>query len=64
MLRGVIGNTSDSGSEESRFEPWRSNYDAGSLAGIFVLRQQGEKFTPLKPAEAGSPGGATTMPVL
>ncbi len=25
LLRGVIGNTSDSGSEESRFEPWRSN---------------------------------------
>jgi len=24
------------------------------------LRRQGEKFTPLKPAEAGSPDGATT----
>ena len=25
MPRGVIGNTSDSGSEESRFEPWRGS---------------------------------------
>ena len=25
MPRGVTGNTSDSGSEESRFEPWRGN---------------------------------------
>ena len=25
MTRGVIGNTSDFGSEESRFEPWRVN---------------------------------------
>ena len=23
---GVIGNTSDSGSEESRFEPWQDNF--------------------------------------
>ncbi len=28
LPRGVIGNTSDSGSEESRFEPWRGNFDA------------------------------------
>ena len=26
LPRGVTGNTSDSGSEESRFEPWRGNY--------------------------------------
>ena len=25
LPRGVIGNTSDSGSEESRFEPWRGS---------------------------------------
>jgi hypothetical protein len=25
LPRGVTGNTSDSGSEESRFEPWRGN---------------------------------------
>ena len=25
LTRGVIGNTSDFGSEESRFEPWRVN---------------------------------------
>ena len=25
MPDGVIGNTSDSGSEESRFEPWSGN---------------------------------------
>lgn len=25
MPDGVIGNTSDSGSEESRFEPWQDN---------------------------------------
>ena len=25
MSFGVIGNTSDFGSEESRFEPWRDN---------------------------------------
>jgi hypothetical protein len=25
LPRGVTGNTSDSGSEESRFEPWRGS---------------------------------------
>jgi hypothetical protein len=25
LTRGVIGNTSDFGSEESKFEPWRVN---------------------------------------
>ena len=25
MARGVTGNTSDFGSEESRFDPWRAN---------------------------------------
>ncbi len=28
LTRGVIGNTSDFGSEESRFEPWRVNKSA------------------------------------
>ena len=46
LLRGVIGNTSDSGSEKSRFEPWRSNHNAGSSAGIFILRSQGETRNP------------------
>jgi hypothetical protein len=27
LTRGVIGNTSDFGSEESRFEPWRVNIE-------------------------------------
>ncbi len=35
LLRGVIGNTSDSGSEESRFEPWRSN-KINRESGFFV----------------------------
>ena len=46
MSRGVIGNTSDSGSEEFRFETWRDNHDAGTLAGILILVGQVEKFTP------------------
>ena len=29
MTRGVIGNTSGFGSEESRFEPWRVNQKKG-----------------------------------
>ena len=33
MPRGVTGNTSDSGSEESRFEPWRGNRGSDSQAG-------------------------------
>ena len=31
LLRGVIGNTSDSGSEESRFEPWQDNSERQPL---------------------------------
>ena len=34
MTRGVIGNTSDFGSEESRFEPWRVNKNP-AFAGFF-----------------------------
>ncbi len=38
---GVIGNTSDSGSEESRFEPWQVNTIAcKSLQAFFGIRLQ------------------------
>jgi hypothetical protein len=37
VSRGVIGNTSDSGSEEWEFETLRDNHNAGSLPGIFIL---------------------------
>ena len=43
MPDGVIGNTSDSGSEESRFEPWSGNLTEipnqllYSFLGIFVF---------------------------
>ena len=30
LSRGVIGNTSDFGSEESKFEPWRDNWKSMS----------------------------------
>ncbi len=33
---GVIGNTSDSGSEESRFEPWSDNFKNEPLTEYFV----------------------------
>ena len=33
---GVIGNTSDSGSEESRFEPWSDNFIINHLQCYFV----------------------------
>jgi hypothetical protein len=42
---GVTGNTSDFGSEESRFEPWSDNNETRPLAG-FVLNGHGEKFIP------------------
>ncbi len=32
LTRGVTGNTSDFGSEESRFEPWRVNTNKGRLS--------------------------------
>ena len=36
MSDGVIGNTSDSGSEESRFEPWSDNLKKSlAFAGLF-----------------------------
>ena len=45
LTHGVIGNTSDFGSEESRFETWWVNTSAGTSAGIFILTRQVEKFT-------------------
>ena len=37
LTRGVIGNTSDFGSEESRFEPWRVNLNEKFRASSFIL---------------------------
>ncbi len=37
MTRGVTGNTSDFGSEESRFEPWRVNKKPRRFAGAFCF---------------------------
>jgi hypothetical protein len=34
---GVIGNTSDSGSEESRFEPWSDNKKKPCFCGAFLF---------------------------
>ena len=36
MPRGVTGNTSDSGSEESRFEPWRGNQITRPCAAFLI----------------------------
>ena len=39
MADGVTGNTSDFGSEESRFEPWSANKEGNpAKAGFFVFR--------------------------
>ena len=38
LLCGVIGNTSDSGSEKSKFEPWQSNKKLQEIAAFLVLR--------------------------
>ncbi len=50
LTDGVTGNTSDFGSEESRFEPWSVNKDEQNpaRAGFFICTQteQGEKFIP------------------
>ena len=46
MPDGVIGNTSDSGSEESRFETWSGN-KASTLVGAFLFEQV-EKFIPMR----------------
>lgn len=55
LPRGVTGNTSDSGSEESRFEPWRGNFfsHAGFAAIIAervfsALSSKGSGRGPLK----------------
>ena len=37
LSRGVIGNTSDSGSEESRFEPWLDNLNNKQLHWLFSV---------------------------
>ena len=36
MADGVTGNTSDFGSEESRFEPWSANKETPRKRGFFV----------------------------
>ena len=41
LSRGVIGNTSDSGSEEFKFETWRDNLERAAIAALFVLRSWG-----------------------
>ena len=46
MPDGVIGNTSDSGSEESRFEPWSGNKSFHISGSFFVY--QGEKPVPVR----------------
>lgn len=47
---GVIGNTSDSGSEESRFEPWSDNLKKSlASAGLFHFYPKCTKLVP-KPA--------------
>ena len=46
MPDGVIGNTSDSGSEESRFETWSGN-KASTLVGAFLFEQV-EKPVPMR----------------
>ena len=56
MPDGVIGNTSDSGSEESRFEPWSGN-KAFTRVEAFLI-DKGEKPVPI--VASGSPGRATT----
>ena len=60
MTDGVTGNTSDFGSEESRFEPWSVNRKGNpAKAGFFILdkTEQVEKFIPS--AVEGSPGRST-----
>ncbi len=42
--RGVTGNTSDSGSEESRFEPWRGNFKRVNVLRLLAW------FIPVGPA--------------
>ena len=37
LTRGVIGNTSDFGSGESRFEPWRVNQSSLGVHSLYVL---------------------------
>ncbi len=50
LTDGVTGNTSDFGSEESRFEPWSVNKDERNpaRAGFFIYTpcEQGEKIIP------------------
>jgi hypothetical protein len=43
LADGVTGNTSDFGSEESRFEPWSANQRKSPAArtGLFVFRAFG-----------------------
>ena len=63
MTDGVTGNTSDFGSEESRFEPWSVNRKGNpAKAGFFILdkTEQGEKFIP-RPRE-GRPDQPGTGP--
>ncbi len=68
LPRGVTGNTSDSGSEESWFEPRRGNRKRG-VSRVFLLPHQGLFTVPLgcpldrltgrvSPATAGSRGSA------
>ena len=37
MTCGVIGNTPDSGSGESRFEPWQVNHSELGVHSLYVL---------------------------
>ena len=42
MSDGVIGNTSDSGSEESRFEPWSDNKEGLTRVRSFFVSPEVE----------------------
>ena len=46
LSHGVIGNTSDFGSEESRFDPWWDNFQNPSRNGGVFLFPAGAKKSP------------------
>ncbi len=59
---GVTGNTSDSGSEESRFEPWQDNESRFRAVFLFLpgqeVTERSERI-PMSIAISGSPGRTT-----
>ncbi len=57
---GVIGNTSDSESEESRFDPWSGNKSFSRKWGAFFVRPGVEVYPDIS---SGTPGRATSNKV-